>query len=124
MLPRHLPSRVSFITSLRTAIRIELRSSFAADRYLMRALENGEFRPAPSSATLPGCVEKLISVPMPELDGGETPTYICGAGPHCPSKIARQRIVAAGIKEENIGRGFPFHCLVHDTERYHLEIEC
>ena len=40
-----------------------LRSSLADDIRVTSASANGELRPKPSSATFPGWVEKLISVP-------------------------------------------------------------
>src|SRR5215467_15140609 len=52
----------------------------------------GELRPAPSSATFPGCVEKLISVPTP-LSTGANPRPI--SVERVP--IARARLRARGL---------------------------
>ena len=57
------------------------------------------------------------------LGGGEPAADIGGAGAHGPRKIARERVVAAGVEEQDIGLRLPLHRALDEVEPDHLEVE-
>jgi hypothetical protein len=83
MFPRYLFALCVLPDIVADRERIALKSSLDV------APARGEFRPAPSSAPLPGCVEKPINVPTPDSTAAETSTDVRGARAHRTSKIAR-----------------------------------
>ena len=97
-------------------------SSLDAFSCLTSAPANGELRPGPSSATLPGWVEKLMSVPAPASMGQAAPD-LSGARAHGAGEVARQGIVPAGIEKQDVGLGLPLHRPVHEFETHHLEVQ-
>ena len=90
---------------------------------LSSAEVNGLLRPSPSSATLPGWVENAISVPTlvstcarPRLDRA-------GARAEPARQVRRQRIVAAGVEENDVGPRVGLHAAQHQIEIDGAEIE-
>ena len=71
MLPRHLLRCVSFITSLRTAIRMALRSSLEADSCLTSAPAKGELRPVAVERDVAGLGREADQRADARLDGGQ-----------------------------------------------------
>ena len=90
---------------------------------MISAPANGEFRSVPSSATLPGWVEKLMRVPTPDFSRRQAAPDIHRAGSHGPREVRRERVVAAGVEEQDVGRRLALHRPLHEIKPHHFEIE-
>ena len=84
---------------------------------------NGLLRPSPSSATLPGWVENAISVPTLVSTCARPRPAAPDRVPSRARQVRRQRIVAAGVEEDDVGARVGFHAAQHEIEVDGAEVE-
>ena len=124
MLPGHLLA-LRFLHDVVADSRsgMALKSSFdRPDAALISAAAKGELRPVPSRATLPGCVEKLMSVPMPDSTAARPRPMSADRVP-----IARARLRDKGLSlhasRNSSCIGQPLHHAVDYVHLNHLEFQ-
>ena len=123
VLPRHLPalgfSHHVVANGDQDRTQIVVRRAQVSDK---RARKRGVSR---------GPIERHVAGLGGEADEGADPGLSrCQAAPdirractHGPREVRRERVVAAGVEEQDVGGRLALHCPLHEIKPHHLEIE-
>ena len=104
-------------------MRIEERSSPADRMCFASAPANGELRPAAIKRDIARLGRETDQRAAAGLHDGETVPDLRGARAQCPSEVAHQRVVPAGIEEDDVGARCLLHDLLDEFQSNKLEVE-